>query len=52
MDDQFNLSLWSLLSLLALFSYSKALNSVCACNQPIGANRDALGIIKHASSDL
>ena len=31
-DDQFNLLVWLLLSLLSLFSYSKAINFTRACN--------------------
>ena len=31
-DDQFSLLVWLLISLLSLFSYSKALNFTCACN--------------------
>ena len=42
---------WLFLSLLAWFSYSKAFNFALACNWPISANRDALGHIKHASSN-
>ena len=37
-DDQFSLLVWLLLSLLAFFSYLKALNFSRACNQPITVN--------------
>ena len=45
-DDQFNLLVWLLLSLLSLFSYLKALNFARACNSPVSANGHALGNIK------